>query len=661
MTCKDLEPIIGCLSFADGTKKSIGIHYEYRENATGETVLYKTRYADEEGNALTLAAGDSVKVGQCAQNAPECVESQEWTYGIDNTGTTYADTATYEITLSNGQALTFEQTPTTGWTNQLTQWAANIQAVADDAGLTWFADPRAVNNVVPSDISGGYGAGLTPTGLPGAPSVPIAQGLIDGGMGARYVNIQICPAQPVPVKVERITSATYTNNPYSLNTAGAILGPTNRFFVCRNCGEEPVWYLDDGVTEASAGQIPSCYVPCGTLSLTEAPPESECQFFFADGCDNNNSSDNASFTSGVTRRSTICSDGNISLDYFVADPTDDSALISYDLMGSFVDCATGEEVQEPTADCEDFDIHTFWTREGLAAGLRNREWSTALPGLTIGSIDEAIDLVDNFDYSIAPTVDTVITANIAALNDGNNSGSVLDFQRREGFIVVDEPVYVRWTANSEGSIIVDLGLCGSEYQRVIAKSKPVGVEFTDSVYLPAGVHKIRLFNIDNDGTNSYWVAQSSQDDINFVNDNTVLDDIASTTAVFSKCKTVKICKPSGTAYDYITGEVVDTSLLMSCPIDCEAVPSEEAEPVDTCAEESTQAIQSDSGTDVPAGFHTVTINNLGGITTVDGGFELGTGRRVDTISFNSTNHSCINGVLPAITLTGGEWQWIGVK
>ena len=521
-----------------------------------------------ETDAATLSALEASLADEECGGESNCVESQEWTYGIDNTGTDFADTATYEITLSNGTKLQFEQTPTTGWAAQLTQWAAAIQQVADNAGLVWFSDARTVNNVVPSDISGGYGANSTPTGLPGAPSVPIAQGLIDGGMSVRYVNIQICPAQSVPVKFERITSATYTNNPYILNTAGAILGPMTRYYVCESCGQAPIWYHDDRVTKVDEGQIPNCYVPCGTLSLTPSPPESECQFFFADGCDNNGSNDIADFVTGITRRSTICSDGGISLDYFEADPADPAALIDYTLMGEFVDCATGETVPEAAPDCEDFEIVKFWQKSGFNAGFTNKEWSTGDATLPSSNAQAASDYVANFDYSIAPTTDTVVTTNIAYINDTENSSAVFDFQIREGYVVVESPLYIRWTANSEGTLLVDFGKCGGDYERVIELSKEVGIEVTDALYLPVGVHKLRLYNVDNGSTNSAWIGQVSQDNVTFVSDNTVLDALASTTDVAFTCLNAKVCKPSGLIYRLSDGESLDTAELYDCPVAC---------------------------------------------------------------------------------------------
>jgi len=74
--------------------------------------------------------------------------------------------------------------------------------------------------------------------------------------------------------------------------------------------------------------------------------------------------------------------------------------------------------------------------------------------------------------------------------------------------------------------------------------------------------------------------------------------------------------------------------------------------------DTTLASQSGTG-NIPAGFKSVTINNLSGITTINGGFELGTGRRPNSISFGGDRGNCVNELLPAYTITGGTHQWIG--
>jgi len=64
---------------------------------------------------------------------------------------------------------------------------------------------------------------------------------------------------------------------------------------------------------------------------------------------------------------------------------------------------------------------------------------------------------------------------------------------------------------------------------------------------------------------------------------------------------------------------------------------------------------------VPAGLRSVTINNITGITTINGGFEIGDGRRVDAISYGTERGNGTNETLPAYTLSGGTWQWTGLQ
>jgi hypothetical protein len=173
----------------------------------------------------------------------------------------------------------------------------------------------------------------------------------------RYVNIQICPGQPVPIAAEVVevkdAGGLATREPgYPLTTDGAVLGPIQRFWICKQCGVEPVWYLEDGTTPAEDGQIPNCYEPCGTLALTDAPPDRDCEFQTLIACDNNNSDLTADFTNTITRRATVCNGEQITVDYFQEDPNDPSALIAYTLVGDFVDCATGEPIPLPEPECD---------------------------------------------------------------------------------------------------------------------------------------------------------------------------------------------------------------------------------------------------------------------------------------------------------------------
>lgn len=999
----------------------------------------------------------------CPKHEVECRSSISWTYGIDNTGTTYDwPNAEYELTLSDGSTIPFFQTTASngGWTAQLTELAASLQSGFDAAGVVAFAEPRTVNNLVPSDISGNYGS--TPTGLPGAPSVAIAEALISEGMAARYINIQICPGQPVPVSARVVShgdsprfGGAYDNSgrvDYQLTTAGAILGQKERFKVCVECdAEEDVWYIFDKTTglyrPATSGEIPDCWEPCGTYTLADPPPDRSCEFFIDLACDNNGQNDPNNFTNQITRRATVCNGEQIALEYFEEDPTDPTALVDYTLVGDFVDCTTGEIVELPevggvivdcdntnvsesfdqdvrlvgaknpipvfqvaqcgdyirtedvklcevdarflllidsggvfarysfitetwepvstlsvasaggSADVENFLLYNFvapdqmtvidvntdtqlpnvtlvdgvinpavttnpknfaaasfrdadgklyaqdtggadaglycvdvttgevdfvapitgvagsgtsiaidnttdtlyvngynfsyevdwvtgvatqaadppiqpngstfdtdgnwyvtqgpntyylpagadgnnpgnwiqiiddfsagansiayyeveaaspscffrrygilengdreiigdfnvtddsprtvvgevdccgcptsdsgstssqapiqdiekyeicaggktvWLVESLSSGgvitttfedetgvittptswvvgacdcavvdyyeiegitgtLRNREWSGVFTTTNQYTTENGRARREAHDFTLPPDVDN--TSTNLNLNDTDNTGGVGDIQIREGFIVVDEGAYYRYTTNSEGYYAFELGVCGGELALLSELGKGVGVNTDPHFFIPKGIHRVRVWNVDTGGSNSNWTLQKS---INGNWANAVVS--VSETEPTQTCKQGFICDSVYYELDKTT-PIVFSETVSLCELTCNSSNTSGAGDggtasnvtvdnfPDQCPEiDLTLSVQTGNG-NIPAGFKSVTINNLSGITTINGGFELGTGRRVDSISFGTDRSNCTNELLPAYTIVStGSHQWIG--
>ena len=79
---------------------------------------------------------------------------------------------------------------------------------------------------------------------------------------------------------------------------------------------------------------------------------------------------------------------------------------------------------------------------------------------------------------------------------------------------------------------------------------------------------------------------------------------------------------------------------------------------------STNTFPTGLNNSLPAGFRNVTITRLSGNVTVDlgnGVFELGGGSNPRGIVIEGDVYGNKVGILPAITITGGTWQWIATN
>lgn len=690
--CRKTETVIACFIPSDQSGSVPILHTTVLDDNGASIAGY---FHDESGLAIDPASylgGGAAIVGECPQPSTECVESQEWTYGIDNTGTFYSDVATYEIALSDGSTLSFSQDGSSGsWTAQLTEWANNIQAAADAAGLAWFVEPRFIDNSNPSNIDGTInGPGGTPSGLPGAPSVPIALALFDGGMAWRYVNFQICPGQPVPVSATRLTSTRFGDDPFDLTAAGAVLGPIQRFFVCRECGVAPLWYLEDGVTLANAGQIPNCYEPCGTLALTDAPPDRDCTFEIDVACDNNNSQNTVDFTNTITRRATICNGEQIKVDYFQADPNDPSALINYTLVGDFVDCATGEPVAVPVPECNTAayagklwrisDETTqeatvdWWATSTFPAGSNAAPhgnvsdiFTVSADGRTLEHVNGPADVTFTLPTGDVRTSNANFVSAVGAASTAETSGN--DQIRVRGYVILETDALLRDTntnTGERGGIWINR-CCAGDLTLLFEDTTDSVTNDTgvfDGVRIPKGIHYFEAVTSDLSAWQGFELSASYDD-----------GETYSPLAIYSSkpaynCVTLLRCNDSGVLIDRNTGDVVEilpTDLSCEPPV-CDpcGCPDSGGETFDgnitdvTPNPDQTHVLVSGTGS-VPAGLKTVTINNITGTTTIAGGFQLGTGRRVDSISFNATEIDRARGLLPAMAISGGTWQWVGLE
>ena len=65
MQCKQLSTAMVCYTPAVGVPQTLVAHYEYRDDASGDTVLHATRYTDAAGVVINTSTG-TVAAGMCA-------------------------------------------------------------------------------------------------------------------------------------------------------------------------------------------------------------------------------------------------------------------------------------------------------------------------------------------------------------------------------------------------------------------------------------------------------------------------------------------------------------------------------------------------------------------------------------------------------------------
>lgn len=128
----------GCLTRADGSKRSVVIHYEYDLKAKGDAEVISTRYTEADGETvITLGLGEAITVGACLIQVDRTVE---FIRGSDvlNLAAPYRSfsvTAYSTDVELNGQAIKAGQSVSID-TNQNESYATNVTIAGTDYYLT---------------------------------------------------------------------------------------------------------------------------------------------------------------------------------------------------------------------------------------------------------------------------------------------------------------------------------------------------------------------------------------------------------------------------------------------------------------------------------------------------------------------------------------------
>ena len=189
-----------------------------------------------------------------------------------------------------------------------------------------------------------------------------------------------------------------------------------------------------------------------------------------------------------------------------------------------------------------------------------------------GSADAAENLVDNFDFSTTPNVpQEVLTSSIGHLSDTDGLADTVTLQCRE-FIYCGDSQELIYSAFSEGSIVVKInGQTAMKYSKATT-----GTQTTPSFTVNNG-DEVKLYNVDSGGINSIWNLQVGGE-----TDNTFFDDKAAIEKpTFEPC-TVKMNTATCELTGFLSGEPIDKSTLVECPLTQPVIAAPEAQGKDCC-------------------------------------------------------------------------------
>ena len=350
-------------------------------------------YLDNAGVDITASVpATGVRLCDKAITDPECVKWSSNVVFLDNTGTRFSESYEIEVVLADGTSLIISDPGGhAGWTAQMQTWETLFAAEFPECVVE-----------VRCNRPGGCGGLLEPPSDAQPPS----------NIFARYLSIICCPtSNRVPIQATIIDSS----NP---NRIGRVLvqfnaqTPERRGWICHDCGADgaPV-LLDENMEPVPAADLPACWFVCA--EDIPSAPESNCSFSLTEGCDNVNSTDPADWVN-IVRSASNC-DGVYSISYFIEDV--DGGLQDYSLVGDFVDCDSGEPVEEPAICLEPTSVFKCYGSDSTIPAV------TYINDDNTTDIDASQNLTD-IKWNLQPGQEADADAITAAIEDCINSGEI---------------------------------------------------------------------------------------------------------------------------------------------------------------------------------------------------------------------------------------------
>lgn len=259
-------------------------------------------------------------------------------------------------------------------------------------------------------------------------------------------------------------------------------------------------------------------------------------------------------------------------------------------------------------------------------------------------------------------VDTIDTnwSHVDATYGAGGTGAPVSQTVASGWVIFPETVLLRDNNGSVETGRVYLGKCG-EKPKIVSEWVNTNTNPNPFAEVGPGLYFIGVQISDPSANSGFNLQYSTDNGASFSNVPTTW---LSSDKPKVSCERVEVCPRAGTIKKLdgteVTVDGISFSWCSPCADCCGSTAVESTDSGSSCEDIDTPlTVQTGVNSNVPAGFKSVTINNLTGITTLNGQFQLGTGRRVDSISFSTDRGNCVNETLPAYTLSGGTWQWIG--
>ena len=347
--------VVVCAQFTDGSSGPV----IYVQSLDVEDVETET-FIGGDGAEVDPAAIDSWVPGECPPT--ECVKWSSVVVQLDNTGTSFTEQHTIELMNSDGSTSQFTAGPFAGWSQQITGWAAEMDALYPGS-----YDPRCT--VLPNGCGGL---------LPPPSDAPAAPGIV-----ARYVNGVHCPTdQAVPIGATVIDS----DNPARIGRKlpfALIETPEKRGYRCLTCADGPGdLFFDDG-TPVPEADLPVCVFACAeTIPATPGtacdfvPMGEFCEIDPGDSSDPENPIPPTVVTTGVFLTQVICGP-DVTVDAYTLDA--DGGAVAHELTPGFFygDCGSLAPPEVPPPACPE---GLTWTQVEIGGSygiLDNSNWEDA--------------------------------------------------------------------------------------------------------------------------------------------------------------------------------------------------------------------------------------------------------------------------------------------